>query len=288
MHAKSVDSGGGMVKARWAVACVLAVLVAAGCSKKQTVKPDGVESAPTVNVASAAPVQGTGEARPPAIKEMTITEVSAQPASVSPPAAPTPVAPIPAAPTPVAPIPASPMPVAPVKGPEAPASVEPSLSGPQYRLGPEDQIRISVWENTQLTLDLIVRPDGKISMPLIQDVVAEGQTAAELATQIQQKLTAFIKEPQVSVIVLQINAPKFYVIGSVVRPGTYPLRGETSVLQALSLAGGFTQFASTRNIKLIRNTGGKQEVRKVNYNNMIDEGGEGNYLLKSGDTIVVP
>jgi len=163
-----------------------------------------------------------------------------------------------------------------------------SLAGPEYRLGPEDQIRVSVWENTQLTLELVVRPDGKISMPLIQDVMAEGQTAAELATHIQQKLTAFIKEPQVSVILLQINAPKFYVIGNVVRPGTYPLRGETSVLQALSLAGGFTQFASPRNIKLIRTTAGKQEVRKVNYNNMIDEGGEGNYLLKSGDTIVVP
>jgi polysaccharide export outer membrane protein len=173
-----------------------------------------------------------------------------------------------------------------VKAPLPPQVI--SQAGPEYRLGPEDQIRISVWENAQLTLDLVVRPDGKISMPLIQDVTAEGQTAAELATQIQQKLTAFIKEPQVSVIVLQINAPKFYVIGNVVRPGTYPLRGETSVLQALSLAGGFTQFASPRSIKLIRNTNGKQEVRKVNYNNLIDEGGEGNFLLKSGDTIVVP
>ena len=169
-----------------------------------------------------------------------------------------------------------------------PPAWNPSLTGPQYRLGPEDQIRVSVWENPQLTLDLVVRPDGKISMPLIQDVMAEGQTAAELAITIQQRLLDFIKEPQVSVIVLQVNAPKFYVMGNVVRPGTYPLRGETSVLQALSLAGGFTQFASPRNIKLIRNTAGKQEVRKVNYNNMIDEGGEGNYLLRSGDTIVVP
>jgi polysaccharide export outer membrane protein len=155
-------------------------------------------------------------------------------------------------------------------------------------LGPEDQIRVSVWENAQLTLDLVIRPDGKISMPLIQDVTAEGQTASELAAQIQQKLAAFIKDPQVSVIVLQINAPKFYVIGNVVRPGPYPLRGETSLLQALSLAGGFTQFASPRSIKLIRNAGGKQEVRKVNYNNLIDKGGEGNYLLRSGDTVVVP
>jgi polysaccharide export outer membrane protein len=163
-----------------------------------------------------------------------------------------------------------------------------SQAGQEYRLGPEDQIRVSVWENAQLTLDLVVRPDGKISMPLIQDVVAEGQTAAELANTVQQKLLVFIKEPQVSVIVLQVNAPKYFVIGNVTRPGTYPLRSETSILQALSLAGGFTQFASPRSIKLIRNTAGKQEVRKVNYNNMIDEGGEGNFILKSGDTIVVP
>ena len=163
-----------------------------------------------------------------------------------------------------------------------------SQASSDYRMGPEDQIRVSVWENAQLTLDLVVRPDGKISMPLIQDVVAEGRTAAELATTIHDRLLTFIKEPQVSVIVLQVNAPKYFVIGNVTRPGTYPLRSETSVLQALSLAGGFTQFASPRSIKLIRNAAGKQEVRKVNYNDMIDEGGEGNYILKSGDTIVVP
>ena len=173
-----------------------------------------------------------------------------------------------------------------VKAPPPPQAI--SQAGPEYRMGPEDQIRVSVWENAQLTLDLVVRPDGKISMPLIQDVVAEGQTAAELANTIHDRLLTFIKEPQVSVIVLQVNAPKYFVIGNVTRPGTYPLRSETSILQALSLAGGFTQFASPRSIKLIRNAAGKQEVRKVNYNKIIDEDGEGNYLLKSGDTIVVP
>ena len=253
-----------MVNAGWAVACVLAVLLVAGCSKKQTVNPDGVGSAPAVSVASAAPAQGAGEAGAPPIQETSIVERSAPPPSVSPPEPPI------------------------GGGTEAATAADPSLAGPQYRLGAEDQIRVSVWENAQLTLDLVVRPDGKISMPLIQDVTAEGKTAVELATVIQQKLTAFIKEPQVSVILLQINAPKFYVMGSVVRPGTYPLRGETSVLQALSLAGGFTQFASPRSIKLIRNAAGKQEIRKVNYNKMIDEGGEGNFILKSGDTIVVP
>jgi polysaccharide biosynthesis/export protein len=163
-----------------------------------------------------------------------------------------------------------------------------SQSDPSYRLGPEDQLRISVWDNKELTVDLVVRPDGKISMPLLQDVVAEGLTAAQLAANIQEGLSAYVVNPEVTVIVLQVNAPKYYIIGYVTRPGTYPLRGDTSVLQALALAGGLTQFASPRSIKLIRASGGKQEVRKINYYNIIEDGGEGNYLLKSGDTIVVP
>ena len=163
-----------------------------------------------------------------------------------------------------------------------------SQAGPEYRLGPEDGLRISVWENKELTLDVVIRPDGKISFPLIQDVQAEGLTAAELAAAIHNRLQSFIKDPQVSVIVTQVNAPKVFIIGNVTRPGPYPLRSETSILQALSLAGGFTQFASPRSIKLVRGTGAKQEVRKVNYYNLIEDGGEGNYILKPGDTIVVP
>ena len=208
------SGGGGLVKTRWAVACVLSLVLFSG------MVPMGIAAEPVA-----------GQPRPP------------QPVS---------------------------------------------HAGPEYRLGPEDQIKVSVWENTQLTLDLVVRPDGKISMPLIQDVTAAGRTTIELAAQIRQKLTTFLKEPQVSVIVLQINAPKFFVIGNVLRPGTYPLRAETSVLQALSLAGGFTQFASVKKIRLIRNIAGRQEVRVINYNKLTDDGGEGNYILGSGDTIVVP
>jgi polysaccharide export outer membrane protein len=157
-----------------------------------------------------------------------------------------------------------------------------------YRIGPEDILRVSVWENKELTLDVVVRPDGKISLPLIQDVQAEGLTANELADVVHKKLEAFVKDPQVAVILLQVNAPKIFVIGSVAKPGPYPLRGETSVLQALSQAGGFTQFASPRSIKLVRGSGAKQVVRKINYYDIIDEGGEGNHLLFPGDTIVVP
>jgi polysaccharide export outer membrane protein len=168
------------------------------------------------------------------------------------------------------------------------ASLPASHAGPEYRLGPEDVLHVSVWENKELTLDVIVRPDGKISLPLIQEVQAEGLTAAELSSVIHQKLKAYLVEPQVSVIVTQVNAPRIFVIGNVAKPGPFPLRSDMSILQALSLAGGFTQFASPRSIKLIRGAGSRQEVRKVNYYNLLDDGGEGNYLLKPGDTIVVP
>ena len=115
-----------------------------------------------------------------------------------------------------------------------PAEPPVELSGPAYRIGPEDVLRVSVWGNQELTLDVTVRPDGKISMPLVQDVQAESLTAAELADLLHKRLQSFIKDPQVSVIVTQINAPKVYVIGSVTRPGPYPLRSNMSLLQALS------------------------------------------------------
>ena len=159
--------------------------------------------------------------------------------------------------------------------------------GPKYLIGPEDVLHVSVWDNKELTLDVTVRPDGKISLPLIQDVQAEGLTASELSDVIHQKLMPFIIEPQVAVIVTQVNAPKIFVLGNVTRPGPYPLRSDMSVLQALSVAGGFTPFASQKNIKVVRTVRGKQEVRRVNYFDIIDDG-SGNYLLKPGDMIVVP
>jgi len=166
--------------------------------------------------------------------------------------------------------------------------VENYSGGPNYRIGPEDVLHIDVWGNTELTRDVTVRPDGKISLPLIQDIQAEGRTSAELAVQIRDKLLDYIKNPNVSVIVSEINAPKFSILGYVAKPGTYPLRGDLSILQALSQAGGFTPFASPKKIKVIRYVSGKQEVRLINYYDLIEEGNKGQYLLKPGDTIVVP
>jgi polysaccharide export outer membrane protein len=159
--------------------------------------------------------------------------------------------------------------------------------GPNYLIGPEDVLHVSVWENQELTVDVTVRPDGKISLPLIQDVQAEGLTASELSDVIHRKLEPFILQPQVAVIVTQVNAPKVFVVGNVTKPGPYPLRSDMSVLQALSVAGGFTIFASPKNIKMVRTVKGKQEIRKVNYYDIIEDG-KGNYLLQPGDMIVVP
>ena len=169
-----------------------------------------------------------------------------------------------------------------------PTQGERILEDGAYRIGPEDVLHVTVWDNKDLTREVTVRPDGKISLPLIQDVQAQGLTASELASLLSNRLTEFIKDSQVSVIVTQVNAPKIYVLGNVQRPGPYPLRSDMSVLQALAGAGGFTPFASRKNIKLIRGTGDRQEVRRVNYNNLIGKGGDVNYLLKPGDTIVVP
>ena len=174
-----------------------------------------------------------------------------------------------------------------VSGPTgAGSAISPSPS--MYRIGPEDLLRISVWNNKDLTLDIAVRPDGKISLPLVQDVQAEGLTPPELADVIHQKLLNFIKDPHVSVIVREINASKFYIVGEVNKPGTYFLRGNMSVLHALSMAGGFTTFASPKNIRLVRNRDGKQDVRVINYFEVIENGSRQNYLILPGDTLVVP
>jgi polysaccharide export outer membrane protein len=178
---------------------------------------------------------------------------------------------------------------APAVAPPASTAVKATASADaQYRIGREDVLNVTVWGNERLTMDVVVRPDGKISLPLIQDIEADGFTASELADRIRNKFLPYIKDPNVSVIVRQINAPKFSVIGYVNRPGTFPIRGDVTVLQALSEAGGFTPFASPRKIKLVRNAGGKQEIRKINYYDLIDKGGEGSFLIKAGDTIVVP
>jgi polysaccharide export outer membrane protein len=168
--------------------------------------------------------------------------------------------------------------------PSAPASADPN-----YVIGPQDVVDISVWKEPDLSRAVPVRPDGKISLPLVNDVQAAGLTATQLAAQITSGLTKYMTSPQVTVIVSQINSQRIYVLGEVTRAGSYTLLPDMTVLQALSDAGGFTAFANSKKIYVLRQENGKQQRIGFNYKDVV--GGKDpsqNIALKSGDTIIVP
>jgi polysaccharide export outer membrane protein len=158
-----------------------------------------------------------------------------------------------------------------------------------YKIGPQDVLRIDVWKEGEISRSVPVRPDGKISLPLLNDVQAAGLTAMELANSITEGLKKFITSPQVTVTVTEINSRRVYVTGEVTRPGAYPLLPNMTVLQAVTSGGGFTQFARTKNIYVLRNEGGKQTKYPFNYNDVVKgKRPEENITLQPGDTIVVP
>jgi polysaccharide export outer membrane protein len=155
-----------------------------------------------------------------------------------------------------------------------------------YRIGPEDVLQISVWKNEAMSRSVPVRPDGKISLPLLNDVQAGGLTALELREALAKKLAEYMPSPEVSVIVTDVRSFKVSVIGEVARPGRYDLRSWTTVLDVLALAGGFTQFASRSRILILQPDGKTMKRIPFNYNKV---GGEQeNFYLRNGDIIVVP
>ena len=158
-----------------------------------------------------------------------------------------------------------------------------------YRLGPEDVLQISVWKDESLTREALVRPDGMISFPLIGEVQAEGKTAEELQKDIRERLSPFIPDPTVSVAVTKVNSYKIYVVGKVNRPGEYLVGHYSNVMQALSLAGGMTPYASENGIKVLRWEQGNQRTYSFRYGD-VKKGNhlEQNILLQRGDVIVVP
>jgi polysaccharide biosynthesis/export protein len=158
-----------------------------------------------------------------------------------------------------------------------------------YVIGPDDVLDVSVWKEQDLTRSLQVRPDGKISMPLIGDVQAAGMTAGQLGKTIGDKLKKYLTAPQVTVILTQINSQKVYVMGEVTRPGAYPVLPGMTILQAISSAGGLTQFANTKKIFLMRNEDHVQAKYPFSYKDVLDgRKAEENLPVKAGDTIVVP
>jgi polysaccharide biosynthesis/export protein len=175
------------------------------------------------------------------------------------------------------------------EGKNGQASATAGAKGSDYIIGAQDRLEISVWKEPTLTETVPVRPDGKISLPLLNDVQAAGLTPEELSQQITKGLKKFLTDPQVTVIVTEILSQRVYILGEVSRAGAYPLLPGMTVLQALSSCGGFTQFANLKKIYVLRVENGKQEKLPFNYKDVVNgtEPGQ-NILLKAGDTIVVP
>lgn len=174
---------------------------------------------------------------------------------------------------------------------DAAAKAEPAVeevdSG--YQIGPEDVLEISVWKEDALKKEVLVRPDGGLSFPLIGEVQAAGKTVMQLRKEITQRLEKFIPDPVVSVTCLKVAGTRFFVIGKVNRPGDFLAGRYVDVLQALTVAGGLTPFASENGIKVMRKEGGKDIVFPFRYSDVKNgEGLEQNIQLKGGDVVVVP
>ncbi len=160
----------------------------------------------------------------------------------------------------------------------------------KYFIGPEDVLEISVWKNEDLSRVTTVRPDGMIALPLIGDVQAAGLTPEELRKAIVNKLKEYQETVVVSVIVQEVNSFKVFIMGEVAAPGTYTLKRNTTILQAIAMAGGFTEYASRNDIVLIRErSGGSEEEEKIDirFKDIIHKQHK-NLLLRPGDTIFVP
>ena len=158
----------------------------------------------------------------------------------------------------------------------------------RYMIGPEDVLYIHVWREDALSRTVPVRMDGNISLPLIHEIKAAGLTPIQLEEAIAEKLKGFYENPNVSVTVLETNSFKVYVSGEVRTPGVYRLRSETTILQIIPMAGGFTDWAKQKKILVIRKENGKEKRFTVDYKKAMKGDPSSNVILKPGDTIIVP
>jgi polysaccharide export outer membrane protein len=174
------------------------------------------------------------------------------------------------------------------------ASAAPVIPGaivppPGYVIGPEDVLAVLFWREKDLSGDVAVRPDGKITLPLINDVEAAGLTPDELRDHVTKAASQYVEDPNVTVVVKAINSRKVFITGNIAKPGPYPLTGPTTVLQLLAMAGGVHEFAKTDRILIMRTEGGKAVAHKFNYKE-VAQGKKltQNMELQPGDTVVVP
>jgi len=163
------------------------------------------------------------------------------------------------------------------------------VTDPSYIIGPMDVLEIQVWKEPDFSRKVLVRPDGKITYPLIGDLHASGMNTMGLKALLTEKLENFLSKPEVTVIVLQSSSKNFYIVGKINRPGNYPLNPDMTVLQAISVAGGLNEWADRDSIRIIRRSGGKEEILHFDYDEVIlGKNLERNILLKPNDTIMVP
>jgi polysaccharide export outer membrane protein len=173
--------------------------------------------------------------------------------------------------------------------PEAEAALVAKVAQETYQLGPEDAIEISVWKEPELTKQLIVRPDGKITYPLVGEVQAAGLTVKQLQDEIAKRLAKYVTDANVTVILLKTQFYKIYVTGKVNKPSEFAVGRPVDVMQAIAMAGGLTPFASPKSIVVLRKAGGKEEVYPFNYQAVSrGESLEQNRTLLPGDVVVVP
>jgi polysaccharide export outer membrane protein len=173
--------------------------------------------------------------------------------------------------------------------PKLPATASTSTAA-DYRLTPGDKLRVEVYKDAQLSQSLQVRPDGKITLPLVGDIVATDLTPIELRDRISASLKEYVTNPVVTVIVVEASPALVYVMGEVAQPGSIPMRGSMTVLQALAMAGGFREFANPKDIRILRKGGGvlkTVETIRFNYNDAI-KGNLAPVFLQPGDMVVVP
>ena len=171
---------------------------------------------------------------------------------------------------------------------EAESVPVPAVVPVDYVIGPDDTLHISVWKEPDMSATLPVRPDGKISLPLLDDVQAAGLTPLQLKESIKEKLKKYIADPRVTVVVTAMNSRRIFVTGEVLHPGAAVLLPNMTMLQALASAG-FTQFANVKGIYLLRVENGQQTKIPFNYKEVVKgRNPEQNIILKAGDTVVVP
>lgn len=174
--------------------------------------------------------------------------------------------------------------------PAAPAGIPEGVTPPTgYTIGADDVLTVVFWQDKEMSGDVVVRPDGKITLPLINDIQAAGLSPIQLRDQIEEAAAKFLREPNATVVVKQINSRKVFITGQVAKPGGYSLTAPTSVLQLIATAGGLLEYADREHIVVLRNENGKQTSYRFNYKDVAQQKNlQQNVLLQIGDTVLVP